>query len=145
MAFVLFAVSCTKDKEPTYLKEELVNLAPAEGTDKIETVLARDINDAVPCADYGEGCLSAHRFRTRGLNFIAVEFETPTQAERAAKKIYGWTARNWLLDDVDGEPLLERWATEYLKAKSFNPQKKTKVDSAETPVESAPASQASGT
>ncbi len=145
MAFVLFSVSCTKEKEPTYLKEELVNLAPAEGTDKIETVLARDINDAVPCADYGEGCLSAHRFRTRGLNFIAVEFETPTQAERAAKKIYGWTARNWLLDDVDGEPLLERWASEHLKAKSFNPQKKTKVDSAETPVESAPPSQASGT
>jgi len=146
LVILMFAAwSCSKEKEPTYLKEELVNLAPAEGDDKVQTVLARDINDAVPCADYGEGCISAHRFRTRGLNFIAVEFETPTQAERSAKKIYAWTARNWLLDDVDGEPLLERWATEYLKAKSFNPQKKTRVDSAETPAESAPPSQASGT
>ncbi len=140
---VVVTVGCSKEKEPTYLKEELVNLAPAEGTDKIDVVLARDINDAVPCADYGEGCLSAHRFRTRGLNFIAVEFETPAHAETAAKKIYAWTSRNWLLDDVDGEPLLERWAAEHLKAKSFNPQKKTKEGFAETPAESAPASKAS--
>lgn len=119
-----FAVGCSKEKEPTYLKEELLALAPAEGIDKVDVVLARDINDAVPCGDYGDGCLSAHRFRTRDLNFIAVEFETPGQAENAAKKIYAWTARNWLLDDVDGEPLLERWAAEHLKAKSHNPQKK---------------------
>jgi hypothetical protein len=119
-------VSCSKEKEPTYLKEELLALAPAEGADKVDVVLARDINDAVPCADYGDGCLSAHRFRTRDLNFIAVEFETPGQAENAAKKIYAWTARNWLLDDVDGEPLLERWASEHLKATSHNPQKKNK-------------------
>lgn len=119
-------VSCSKEKEPTYLKEELLALAPLEGADKVDVVLARDINDAVPCADYGDGCLSAHRFRTRDLNFIAVEFETPGQAENAAKKIYAWTARNWLLDDVDGEPLLERWASEHLKATSHNPQKKNK-------------------
>ena len=139
---LLMAVGCSKEKEPIYLKEELLGMAPTEGPDKVDVVLARDINDAVPCADYGDGCLGAHRFRTRDLNFIAVEFETPGQAENAAKKIYAWTARNWLLDDVDGEPLLERWAAEHLKAKSFNPQKKTRADSAGTPAENAPASKA---
>jgi hypothetical protein len=133
---LVLSVACSKEKEPTYLKEELLALAPAEGADKIEVVLARDINDAVPCADYGDGCLSAHRFRTRGLGFIAVEFSTPAEAESAAKKIYGYTARNWLLDDIDGEPTLERWAVEHLKAKSFNPVKKKAADSAETPAES---------
>ena len=124
ISLVLFSqlFACSK-KEPIYTKEEMLAMTPMEGPDKVEIVLARDINDAVPCADYGDGCLSAHRLRTRGLGFIAVEFETPAQAESSAKKIYGYTARNWLLDDVDGEPTLERWAEQYLKAKPFNPQK----------------------
>ena len=132
----LSLAGCSKEKEPTYLKEELVGLAPISGPDKIDIILARNINDTIPCADYGEGCLSAHRFRTRNLNFLAIEFETPGQAELAAKKIYGWTARNWLLDDVDGEPQLERWAEQYLSAKSFNPVKRKAQESAEKSVES---------
>ncbi len=129
-ALLLILLGCTQEKAPTYLKEELLALAPSSGEDKVDIVLARNINDAIPCADYGEGCISAHRFRTRNLNFIAIEFETPAQAESAAKKIYGWTARNWLLDDVDGEPQLERWALQYLQATSFNPAKKKAMESA---------------
>jgi len=139
---LVLVAACSKKEEPIYVKEELLALAPQEGADKIEVVLARDINDAIPCADYGDGCLSAHRFRTRGLNFIAVEFSTPGEAESAAKKIYGWTARNWLLDDVDGEPTLERWAAEVLRAKSFNPAKKKAMDSVEIPAENGSASPA---
>ena len=140
---LLLAAGCSQDKEPTYSKDELLAMAPAEGADKVDVVLARDINDAIPCADYGDGCLAAHRFRTRDLSFIAIEFETPTQAESAAKKIYGWTVRNWLLDDVDGEPRLERWAQQYLQAKSFNPVKKKAAESSGTPAGNAPASPAS--
>jgi hypothetical protein len=141
--FIVLA-SCTK-KEPTYSKEDMMGMVPFEGPDKVEIVLAKSINDAIPCSDYGEGCLSAHRFKTRDLNFIAVEFETTADAEYAAKKIYGWTVRNWLLDDVDGEPLLERWAVQYLNAKSFNPTKKEKAEdliekSSETATPSAPTS-----
>ncbi|MBY0518199.1 MAG: hypothetical protein K2P81_14920 [Bacteriovoracaceae bacterium] len=133
---LILLASCAK-KEPTYSKEDMLQMVPFEGPDKIEIVLAKTINDAIPCSDYGEGCVSAHRFKARGLNLIAVEFETPSHAEYAAKKIYGWTTRNWLLDDVDGEPELERWAVKYLNAKSFNPTKKEKaVDSKEKSSES---------
>ena len=122
----LLVLACSK-KEPIYTKEEMLALTPFEGPDKVELVLARDINDAVPCGDYGEGCVSAHRFRARGLGFIAVEFETTAQAENSAKKIYAYTARNWLFDDVDGEPELERWVSKYYEVKAFNPTKAQKT------------------
>ncbi len=137
----LLLLSCSKE-EPTLTKEQMLDFTPKEGADKVEIVLARDINDAIPCSDYGEGCLSAHKLKTRGLGFIAVEFQTVAQAESAARKIYGWTVQNWLLDDVDGEPELERWAEKYFKVKSFNPSKQIKEGLKETPAENVEASKA---
>jgi hypothetical protein len=130
----LLLLSCSK-KEVIYKKEQMFAMAPHEGPDKIEIVLARSINDAVPCTNYGEGCLSAHTLKTRGLGFIAVEFESAAQAEASAQKIYGYTTHNWLFDDVDGEPELERWVSKYFKVKSFNPKKQIKADAAKTPAQ----------
>jgi hypothetical protein len=130
----LLLFSCSK-KEVIYTKEQMFAMAPHEGEDKIEIVLARTINDAVPCSNYGDGCLSAHTLRTRGLGFIAVEFENAAKAEAAAQKIYGYTTHNWLFDDVDGEPELELWVSKYFKVKSFNPKKQIKADAAEKPAQ----------
>lgn len=135
LCLLLVFVACTK-KEVLYTKEQMFGLAPNEGTDKVEIVLARSINDAVPCSNYGEGCLSAHTLKTRGLGFIAVEFDGRATAEAAARRIHGYTFHNWLFDDVDGEPLLEDWVVTHFQAKSFNPKKQRAADSAETPARS---------
>jgi hypothetical protein len=42
---------------------------------------------------------------------------TEAQAISAAKKFRGYYARNWLFDDVTGEPVLEKFVTEKLEAK----------------------------
>mgnify|MGYP001627373528 CR=1 FL=1 len=121
---VMLALGSACSKKPVvYSKEQMWAFSPKEGRDRIEIVLARDINDAIPCSDYGPGCLSAHRLKTRDLEFIAVEFATPDEAENSAKKIYAFTVQNWLFDDVDGEPQLEDWLRTYYRPKSFNPKK----------------------
>ncbi|MFP5457261.1 MAG: hypothetical protein ACLGG7_00885 [Bacteriovoracia bacterium] len=135
LCLLLVFFACSK-KEVLYSKEQMFGLAPHEGTDRVEIVLARSINDAVPCSNYGEGCLSAHTLKTRGLGFIAVEFNSSAAAEASARRIYGYTYHNWLFDDVDGEPLLEDWVVTYFQAKSFNPKKKKATGSAETPAQS---------
>lgn len=124
----LMIVGCTKS-EPIYTKEQMLELVPKEGADRVEIVLAKDINDAVPCSNYGEGCLSAHRLRTHDLDFIAVEFQTTPEARAAAKRVRGWTTLNWLFDDVEGEPELMRWAERVFKAERFEPVKGRAADS----------------
>lgn len=122
---VALTASCTKKgEEKPYSKEEMFGLAPHEGQDKLEIVLAKDINDAIPCAHYGEGCASAHRVRARGLDFIAVEFGSKSQAKQGARKVRGWSAHNWLFDDVEGEPQLERWVEKHYQGERFTPREK---------------------
>ena len=39
------------------------------------------------------------------------------KAKFAAKKVRGFYVRNWMLDDVTGEPVLEKFVQESLEAK----------------------------
>lgn len=106
--------SCTK--EVKYSKEAL--LAKAQEADpSVTVILPNSLTEGVTCSEYSEGCLSAHIVRVKGLDLIAVEFNTQDQAIYAAKKFRGYYVRNWLLDDVSGEPVLEDFATKNLEAK----------------------------
>lgn len=110
----ILSASCTK--EVKYSKEELY--AKAVAADPTTTfILPRSISEGASCSDYSENCLSAHIVKIKGLEIIAVEFMTEADAIYAAKKYRGYYARNWLLDDVVGEPVLEKFVTEKLEAK----------------------------
>jgi hypothetical protein len=93
----------------------MLDLARAQDS-SVTLVLPRSISEGIQCSDYSEGCQSGHMVKVRGLDLIAVEFATEEQAKYAAKKYRGYYLRNWLLDDVAGEPLLEAFALG-LKAK----------------------------
>jgi hypothetical protein len=117
--FILFLFSCSKDKPITYTKDELFDLCRA--TDPACTVvLPRSMSEGVKCEDYSEGCLAAHKVKARDLEFIGVEFSNTEQAIRAAKRYHGYYIRNWLIDDVYGEPILERFVKEAFKAIKFD-------------------------
>lgn len=109
---LLFA-SCSKELK--YSKEEIYRLAVS--ADPTTTFLLPDkMNEGITCDQYTEGCLGAHMVQVQKLDFIAVEFMTEEQARFAAKKYRGFYARNWFFDDVSGEPKLERFMSESLKA-----------------------------
>ncbi len=113
-ALSLLGAACTKEQK--YTKEQLYKIAvAAEPT--VTFILPSGMKTGPSCTDYAEGCVGAHTVRVRGLDLIAVEFETTAQAVYAAKKIRGYYVLNWLLDDVTGEPILEKFATESLEAK----------------------------
>lgn len=110
----ILTAACTKELK--YSKEDLY--AKAQAAEPSATlILPKSINEGVSCGDYTEGCLSAHTVKVKNLEFIAVEFMTEKDAVYAAKKFRGYYTRNWLLDDVTGEPLLEKFAVEALEAK----------------------------
>jgi hypothetical protein len=109
----LFA-SCTKELK--YTKEQLYDMAKdADATTTF--ILPRSMEEGVHCTDYPEGCVSAHTVQVQNLNFIGVEFLTEEQAKFAAKKFRGYYSRNWLFDDVAGEPTLEKFVVKSLEAK----------------------------
>jgi hypothetical protein len=111
---ILLFASCTKELK--YSKEQL--FAKARKADSSTTfILPKSMTEGVSCSDYPPGCLSAHIVEVQKLELIAVEFTNEEQAKFAAAKMRGYFVRNWLLDDVTGEPNLERFVTESLEAK----------------------------
>ena len=114
MLFILLLSSCTKELK--YSKEELY--AKAKAADASTTfILPKSMTEGISCGDYTEGCLAAHVVQIKNLDLIAVEYMTEEQAKFGAKKMRGYYVRNWLLDDVTGEPTLEKFVTDSLEAK----------------------------
>jgi hypothetical protein len=110
----ILAASCTKELK--YTKEALLKKAQAVDP-SVTVVLPRTMAEGVTCSEYSAGCQSAHIVRIKQLDLIAVEFTSEAEALYAAKKFKGYYVRNWLLDDVRGEPILEQFVTKHLKAK----------------------------
>ena len=114
MSLSILGASCTKELK--YTKEELYAKAVA-AEPSTSFVLPRTMSEGVTCAEYTGGCIAAHIVKIKNLDLIAVEFMTEADAIYAAKKFRGFYVRNWLLDDVTGEPVLEQFVTEKLEAK----------------------------
>ncbi len=96
-------------------------MAKAQAVDStITVILPKSMAEGVTCVEYSEGCLSAHIVRIKHLDLIAVEFMSVGEAKLAAKKFRGYYTHNWMLDDVTGEPVLEKFVTDHLEAKKFD-------------------------
>ena len=116
IAFMIIGLGASCTKEVKYSKEALLKKAQ-EADPSVTYILPNSLTEGVSCGDYAEGCVGAHIVRVQNLDLIAVEFGTEAQAIYAAKKVRGYYIRNWLLDDVTGEPILEKFVTEKLEAK----------------------------
>lgn len=110
----ILSASCTKELK--YNKEELLETIQ-QARPEARFVLPKSVNEGVDCGNYTEGCLAGHTLKLMNLEMILVEFETEAQAIQGAKKVRGYYARNWIFDDVTGEPVLEKFVEETLKAK----------------------------
>ncbi len=73
----------------------------------------------VVCSQYGAGCIkgSGKRVLVRKVELIVIQFNTEEDAKKEAARLGQWYARNWLLDDVHNEPVLEDFVVRAFKAK----------------------------
>lgn len=113
-------VGCSKKetpKDPIYTAEEFMKLAH-------ETHETHEKGQTLNLSDYSSGIIAKDSVALvyERLTFFAVEFETVEQARNEALRLNQYHARNWLLDRVEGEPILEDYVIETFKA--VNPKRK---------------------
>jgi hypothetical protein len=114
LALSILSASCTEELK--YTKEQLYDLAKSKDP-SLTFILPKNMNEGIKCSDYTPGCLSGHVVSVQGLEMIAVEFMLEKDAMVAAKKYRGFYLRNWMFDDVTGEPILENFVVNGLEAK----------------------------
>lgn len=105
----LLFISCSKKE--TLPKEDFISRLKTANSSLIVTT-----EKTTTCAQYEKGCLNIIILKLEELQFIAIEFDSIQSATYQAKKIKGFRLENWVLDDVRGEPILERFATHGIQA-----------------------------
>ena len=119
--FVLSNFSgCSKKSEKVQLKyttEEFMKLAE-------ETTPSKEKEDSIQFTDYADGVnrVDSKALIYNRLSFYAIEFATEDQARAEALRLNQYYSRNWLLDRVDGEPVLEDYVIKTFKA--TNPKRR---------------------
>ena len=115
----LIISSCSDDK--IYTEREMWNMAKEEDpTVELVGIPNHEIHRRILCSQYKvEGCIpnSGRRIKVRLVELIVIGFETEEQAKKAADLYGQYYARNWLFDDVAGEPVLESFVKKVYNAK----------------------------
>ncbi|MCK5884593.1 MAG: hypothetical protein KAG61_12955 [Bacteriovoracaceae bacterium] len=101
----LFLFSCSSKVE-NWTKLDIYKKAiVVEPT--LDFILPKDLASGIQCRDYPPGCLRGMQAKLRRVLITAVEFKNEEAAKKAAFHINQFYARNWVFDDVTGEPVLE--------------------------------------
>ncbi len=117
LLLLCFILSCSSDKAPTYSRQQIFKMA-RKGDPDLSLVAPKSISEAViECRDYTPACRYGYKVIIKKITMIALFYEAPENALKAAKRIRGYTSRNWVFDDVRGEPILERFVVKHLEAK----------------------------
>jgi len=116
----ILSLSCTKSA-PTYTDRDLWFMAE-KFDPSVELVSISTVNESkrVLCKNYEvEGCMigTGRRIKVRLVELVAIAFETEEQAKKAAILYDQYYVRNWLLDEVTNEPVLESFVKSAFKAK----------------------------
>jgi len=112
----LILLSCTDDRPHNYSKEEIFMMA-REGDPEVEVIVPKSISESlVNCTDYKPACRYGFRVKIKRIQMVAIYYENQDNALKAATRIRGYVARNWVFDEVKGEPILERFVKKYFDA-----------------------------
>lgn len=74
----------------------------------------------VSCGEYKFPCKIGYLVVIKNLELKALYYESQDEAVESARFLKSYRARNWVFDDVVGEPILERFIVRHLKAKKQN-------------------------
>lgn len=114
---LIFLLGCSKEEK--WSEMDLYKKAVAVDP-SIEIILPKDINSGVQCSDYPPGCIRGKQAKLRRVIMTVVEFENEKLATEAAFHIGQYHAKNWVFDDVAGEPVLEHFVQKAFSAEKAN-------------------------
>lgn len=113
----LLLVSCFSEEKPNYSNIEFKDMAQ-KGDPNMRIVVPKGLADIlVDCNQYKPRCRYGYQVIIKNIQMVALYYEDQKKALEAAKRIRGYVSRNWVLDEVTGEPVLERFVVKYLDAK----------------------------
>ncbi len=115
LIFSIMILSCS---EEVFTKKQLMQLT-LENDPQATYVIPKTMEDGIKCEDYGgkDACVSGHTIRLLGLEAVYVEYKSEKLAKKYAKIYNGYYARNWMFDEVQGEPILENFVVKVYGAK----------------------------
>lgn len=109
--------SCSDEEKPNFSNAEFLKMARV-GDPDLEVIIPSSISETlVHCSDYTPPCRYGLKVVVKNVQLKALFFDHQKDALEAGLRIKGYVARNWVLDDVTGEPILERFVEKYLEAK----------------------------
>jgi hypothetical protein len=115
--FLFLLLSCEKELPPNYTNVEFLKMGRV-GDPQLKLITPSDISQTlVDCNDYTPSCEYGLKVVVKNVTFKALNYKNQLDAKEAATRMKGYVARNWVLDEVSGEPILERFVVKYLKAK----------------------------
>jgi hypothetical protein len=116
----MILASCFSEKKevlPNFSNKIFLEMA-RKGDPDLKLVIPSDISETlVSCSDYTPACRYGLKVIVKKVEMRALFYENQDDALECGKRIKGYVARNWVLDEVAGEPILERYVTKYLEAK----------------------------
>ncbi len=117
--FVVMAQSCSCNREVTLSSAEMLKMVK-QGDPEVIVVLPSSEKEVIRCSHYRPVCKRAYTAKIKDLSAIFLEYNSEKEAKSAAILIKAYYVKNWVLDDVTGEPILERFVKKYLKAKNYD-------------------------
>jgi hypothetical protein len=116
LVLILLFVSCFNGKPSNYSRDEMLAMA-RKGYPELKIKVPSGIDKAlIYCTDYKPACRYGYIVIVHNIEMKVLFYEEQDDALAAAKRINAYVARNWLLDDVSGEPILEKFSKKYLNA-----------------------------
>lgn len=116
LCFIMVSCSCSERELPNYDNQTFLNMGRV-GDPNLRIILPGSISEVViDCNEYTPSCRYGVKVVVKNIEMKALYYDDQKSALAAAKRFKGYIARNWALDDVRGEPILERFAEKYLDA-----------------------------
>lgn len=129
LTLILFIFAgCSCDIHDIIITKSMMLKLAQEEDPSVEVIIPKEITGGVKCTSYDPGCTGAFQAKVRDVEIVLVEFKEEEQARKQAYKIDQYYAKNWVFDDVTGEPVLEKFVTKVYNAKRPRVEEKKKTD-----------------
>lgn len=118
-----FFSGCFSDEKPNISRDELLKRGRI-GDPELKVLVPKSISDSlINCGDYTPPCRFGYIVVIKKIKLKVLAYEKQSDALVAAKRVRGYVARNWVFEDVTGEPILERFVQKHfgaVKVESLN-------------------------